>query len=112
MDWSAGHNGVLLGGSYLTSSKNCTNENLCDSSTKAPIDQPPKIVLVNGMEKQASSLNSILVIGKKYSITLVTVDPNQNDNVQIDYAPLDKRLIGDPLLLWSVLPRRICAREL
>eukprot|EP00291_Cryptomonas_curvata_P011377 CAMPEP_0172203952 /NCGR_PEP_ID=MMETSP1050-20130122/31614_1 /TAXON_ID=233186 /ORGANISM="Cryptomonas curvata, Strain CCAP979/52" /LENGTH=843 /DNA_ID=CAMNT_0012882313 /DNA_START=725 /DNA_END=3253 /DNA_ORIENTATION=+ len=113
MDWSAGHNGVLLGGSYLTSSKNCTAENLCDKSTKAPIDQPPRIVIVNGLGKQAASLNSILVIGKKYTITLVAVDPNQNDNVQIDYAPLDKRLIGDPSLLWSSLPpSNPCSRTL
>lgn len=89
-----------MGGSYLTSSKNCTLENLCDKTLKAPIDQPPKIIAINGLARQSSILNSVLVVGRTYSLNLISVDPNQNDLVQIDFAPVDSKLIGDPSLSW------------
>ena len=111
-DWSQGNNGILIGGAYLTSSKNCTFENLCDGTVKAPIDQPPKIITVNGLPRQ-SSMNSMLSIGKTFTISMLAVDPNQYDLVQIDFSPLDARLVGDPSLIWpSVLPINPCTRTL
>jgi hypothetical protein len=80
-DFAGGRNGAMIGGSYLSSSNKCTSIVQCSPLAKAPIDQPPRVIAIDGFPITSYLLTMSGTVNELLELTISTFDPNQFDQV-------------------------------
>lgn len=99
-DFAGGHNGALIGGAFLTHTAKCTSIVQCSQLVKAPIDQPPRITAIDGYPLNGYLLTMSGTVNELLEMTISSYDPNQFDQVQIEFSPYDRNLLTDASVTW------------
>eukprot|EP00286_Rhodomonas_abbreviata_P030030 CAMPEP_0181300342 /NCGR_PEP_ID=MMETSP1101-20121128/6837_1 /TAXON_ID=46948 /ORGANISM="Rhodomonas abbreviata, Strain Caron Lab Isolate" /LENGTH=927 /DNA_ID=CAMNT_0023405569 /DNA_START=879 /DNA_END=3662 /DNA_ORIENTATION=- len=99
-DWANGRNGIVIGGAFLTASSKCGGKSLCETSAKAPIDQPPKIESINGEPLTQFTISMLAYVNIPFVLTMTARDPNRADPLQFDFLPYDEQLKTDDTVQW------------
>lgn len=78
----------MIGGSYLSNSPKCTSVVQCSVAAKAPIDQPPRVIAIDGFPISSYLLTMSGTVNELLELTISTFDPNQFDQVGFDQPQL------------------------